>query len=47
MVHYKIEYYKDVQEFLSLIAIRTGKMKKGGIPDVNKAAKQVLIDWNK
>jgi nuclear GTP-binding protein len=47
MVHYKVDFFKDVMEFLSLLAIRTGKLKKGGIPDVEKAAKQVLFDWNK
>ena len=47
MLQYKISFYKDTTEFLSLVALRTGKIKKGGLPDIQKAAKQVLIDWNK
>jgi len=46
MIQYKIGFYKDTMEFLSLVALRMGKIKKGGVPDVEKAAKQVLIDWN-
>ncbi len=46
-MQYKIGFYKDAMEFLSLVALRTGKIKKGGLADVPKAAKQVLIDWNK
>ena len=47
MLQYKIGFYKDTMEFLSLVALRMGKIRKGGVPDVEKAAKQVLIDWNK
>ena len=47
MMQYGIEQYADENEFLSLLAIRLGKLKKGGRPDTNKAAKSVLQDWNK
>ncbi|KAL4227166.1 Guanine nucleotide-binding protein-like 3 [Mactra antiquata] len=46
MLHYNITQYKDVHEFLSLLAVRFGKLKKGGIPDINKAAKTVIQHWN-
>ena len=44
--HYCIPEYKDVQEFLSHLANKTGKLKKGGIPDTETAARSVLRDWN-
>ncbi|XP_045165338.2 guanine nucleotide-binding protein-like 3 homolog [Mercenaria mercenaria] len=46
MLHYCITEYKDVHEFLSLLARRLGRLKKGGIPDVNRAARTVLQHWN-
>ncbi|XP_013382041.1 guanine nucleotide-binding protein-like 3 homolog [Lingula anatina] len=45
MLHYNVPDYKDVQEFLSLLATKMGRLKKGGVPDVDKAAKTVLQDW--
>ncbi|XP_041350346.1 guanine nucleotide-binding protein-like 3 homolog [Gigantopelta aegis] len=45
MLRYNLPDYKDVGEFLSLLATRQGKLKKGGIPDEQKAAKMVLSDW--
>ncbi|XP_061175833.1 guanine nucleotide-binding protein-like 3 homolog [Saccostrea echinata] len=45
MLHFKIPDFKDTSEFLSLLATRQGKLKKGGIPDINKAAKMVLQEW--
>ncbi|XP_013410089.1 guanine nucleotide-binding protein-like 3 homolog, partial [Lingula anatina] len=34
MLHYNVPDYKDVQEFLSLLATKMGRLKKGGVPDV-------------
>ena len=45
MLHFKVPDFKDTNEFLSLLATRQGKLKKGGVPDVNKAAKTVLQEW--
>ncbi|ESO90735.1 hypothetical protein LOTGIDRAFT_145774, partial [Lottia gigantea] len=45
MLHYNIVDYQDVREFLALLATRLGKLNKGGIPNVNKAARIVLQDW--
>jgi nuclear GTP-binding protein len=36
----------DPLSFLSLVARSTGKLKKGGIPNVEAAARTVLHDWN-
>ena len=47
MIHYNLPNYADVHEFLSLLAKRFGRLKKGGLPDSDKAAKSVLQDWNK
>lgn len=45
MLHFKVPDFKDTNEFLSLLATRQGKLKKGGVPDINKAAKTVLQEW--
>ncbi|CAK9301400.1 unnamed protein product [Gordionus sp. m RMFG-2023] len=37
----------DSQEFLSALAIRLGKLLKGGDPDISTAAKLVLYDWQR
>jgi len=42
---YNIPDFRDIIEFLGHIARNRGKLKKGGIPDVNAAAKLVLYDW--
>ena len=44
--YYCIPEYDDVQEFLSHLAKKMSKLKKGGIPDIDAAAKSVLRDWN-
>lgn len=46
MLHYNLTDFKDPTEFLQLLAVRMGKLKKGGIPDVGKAARILLQDWN-
>ena len=46
MLHYNIPDYADVNEFVALLARRMGRLKKHGVPDVNRAAKMMLQDWN-
>jgi len=46
MLHYRIAEFNETQEFLSLLCKRMGKLKKGGVPDYNTAARAVLHDWN-
>ncbi|PFX17917.1 Guanine nucleotide-binding protein-like 3-like protein [Stylophora pistillata] len=46
MEKYLVPDYTDVHEFLSHLGKRLGKLKKGGIPNVNAAGKRVLKDWN-
>ncbi|XP_063287571.1 guanine nucleotide-binding protein-like 3-like protein [Pelobates fuscus] len=43
--HYKVTDFRDTLEFLAMLAKRQGKLKKGGTPDHDKAAKSVLTDW--
>lgn len=45
MLQYNLSDFKDVNEFLSKMALKMGSLKKGGIPDINKAAQRVLSDW--
>ncbi|XP_070557670.1 guanine nucleotide-binding protein-like 3 homolog [Ptychodera flava] len=45
-LYYSIPNFETVNEFLAHLGKKQGKLKKGGIPNVNKAAKTVLKDWN-
>lgn len=47
MTQYDVPEYSDVTEFLTFLAKRNGKLKKGGLMDLDKAAKIVLQDWNR
>jgi len=46
LIQYEIADFSTVTEFLTNIAFRRGKLGKGGIPDLEGAAKLVLTDWN-
>jgi len=46
MLQYGVPNFKDTSEFLTLMAQKLGRLKKGGIPDVEKAAFKVVEDWN-
>ena len=43
---YHIETYGDADDFLSQVARSHGRLKKGGEPDLEAAAREVLMDWN-
>lgn len=43
---YKVPTFDSVDEFLQNVATVRGKLKKGGIVDVDAAARIVLHDWN-
>ncbi|XP_035007622.2 guanine nucleotide-binding protein-like 3-like protein [Hippoglossus stenolepis] len=43
--HYRVPDFHTALEFLALLARRQGKLRKGGLPDTDKAAKSVLMDW--
>lgn len=42
---YNIGSFENVDQFLMLIAKKYGKLKKGGRPNMNQAAKQILNDY--
>uniref|UniRef100_A0A914C9Z6 Guanine nucleotide-binding protein-like 3 homolog n=1 Tax=Acrobeloides nanus TaxID=290746 RepID=A0A914C9Z6_9BILA len=46
MIHFNIPEFHDCDQFLSLVARKLGRLKKGGRPDLNAAAKYVLNEWN-
>jgi nuclear GTP-binding protein len=44
---YGVEKWEDPEDFLKQVAIRKGKLRKGGEPDVDATAKIILIDWQR
>jgi nuclear GTP-binding protein len=45
ILRYKIGEFADAVDFLTQVARRHGKVKKGGVADVRKAAQLILNDW--
>lgn len=43
---YKVPSFETVDDFLYNVATVRGRLKKGGIVDVDAAARIVLHDWN-
>lgn len=43
---YKVPSFDSVEDFLHKVATVRGRLKKGGIVDVEAAARIVLHDWN-
>jgi nuclear GTP-binding protein len=46
MTLYAIADFKDSREFLGHIATKRGKMKRGGVPNFEEAARTIIQDWN-
>ncbi|CAG8632994.1 23431_t:CDS:2, partial [Cetraspora pellucida] len=46
MNKYNVPMFKDANDFLIHVARQRGKLKRGGIPDVEATARVVLQDWN-
>ncbi|XP_065553516.1 nucleolar GTP-binding protein 2 [Lathamus discolor] len=44
---YKIDSWNDTEDFLEKLASRTGKLLKGGEPDLQTVSKMVLNDWQR
>lgn len=44
---YDITSWTDPMDFLTSLAIRSGKLLKGGEPDLDTVAKMVLYDWQR
>jgi len=47
MILYNLPEYDTPDEFFLSLSEVTGKVKKGGLPDIEKAARQLLEDWNR
>jgi nuclear GTP-binding protein len=45
LIQYNLTDFQDVNDFLSKMAIKMGSLRKGGVPDIHKAAQRVLSDW--
>lgn len=43
---YKIPSFETVDDFLYKVATVRGKLKKGGLVDIEASARIVLHDWN-
>ncbi|KAJ2371122.1 GTPase required for pre-60S ribosomal subunit nuclear export and maturation [Coemansia sp. RSA 2607] len=43
--HYNIDKWNDAHEFLTELANSTGKLNKGGEPDLHVVSKMVINDW--
>lgn len=46
MALYGIQRFENVTDFLTKIGRRSGKLKRGGVVDVDSAARLVIKDWN-
>ncbi|EFC44869.1 predicted protein [Naegleria gruberi] len=44
---YQILTWKDHHDFLTQLAYRSGRLGKGGIPDVQSVAKKIVHDWQR
>jgi hypothetical protein len=45
--HYGVQEAEDPEQGLEKIAIRLNMLMKGGVPDVEKASRKILSDWQK
>jgi nuclear GTP-binding protein len=37
----------DSEDFITQVAMRTGKLVKGGEPDINNVCKSIILDWQR
>ncbi|KAK2106933.1 Nucleolar GTP-binding protein 2 [Saguinus oedipus] len=44
---YKIDSWENAEDFLEKLAFRTGKLLKGGEPDLQTVGKMVFNDWQR
>lgn len=44
---YKVQSWESPEDFLQQVARLTGRLLKGGEPDLNTAAKMILYDWQR
>ena len=44
---YKFQKWEDEEDYIKQLAMKKGKLKKGGEPDMVATAKIVLMDWQR
>lgn len=44
---YGIMEWVDYEDFINQVAVRTGKLLKGGEPDINNVSKSIIMDWQR
>lgn len=42
-----VSQWQDSDDFLKQVAIKKGKLRKGGEPDVDATAKIILVNWQR
>lgn len=45
--HYKVQSWEDAEDFLTQLAKSSGRLLRGGEPDLNTTAKGMLYDWQR
>lgn len=45
--HFGVSGWTDVTDFLTKLALKYGKLLRGGEPDLNNVAVQVINDWQR
>jgi nuclear GTP-binding protein len=44
---YGVRDWADYEDFIKQVAERTGKLLKGGEPDINNVSKTIIMDWQR
>jgi nuclear GTP-binding protein len=44
---YGVQDWEDSDDFINQLAVKTGKLLKGGEPDVNNVSKSMIMDWQR
>ena len=44
---YGVSEWKDAEDFIKQLAALTGKLLKGGEPDINNVSKTMIMDWQR
>ena len=42
-----VHSWTDSEDFITQVAMRTGKLVKGGEPDINNVCKSIILDWQR
>lgn len=44
---YGVQNWEDAEDFIKKVAMKKGKLRKGGEPDMEATSKLILIDWQR